>query len=260
MKRIPAMMAFGLCGVLLAQDAATRAGELERQGDPAAALRLLDEASRQSSFSDADAIAHAEFLDRYNRPEAREQYAKLAARNLDAARQRSVLRRLVALDLLAGDRDAAVKHLTAHSAAGGTGLPASFESRKAEVMTTADIPGPVASFNRMAALSPDLKREDLLPALARNIVTNGYQAANSQESLEQTEYLKLVFRYLSQAREISRFAGAEKVVKVDTCDSAKTGELLKILGYRMRGACGSDVVLETVNAARAFLKIGRAHV
>jgi hypothetical protein len=29
--------------------------------------------------------------------------------------------------------------------------------------------------------------------------------------------------------------------------------LLKILGYRMRGGCGSEVVLETVNASRAFL-------
>jgi ABC-type branched-subunit amino acid transport system ATPase component len=38
-------------------------------------------------------------------------------------------------------------------------------------------------------------------------------------------------------------------------ETAKTGELLKILGYRMRGACGSDVVLETVNASRAFLTI-----
>jgi hypothetical protein len=123
------------------------------------------------------------------------------------------------------------------------------------VLPTSDIPGPITSFNRMAALSPDLKPEDVLPALARNIVTNGYQAANSQEALEQTEYLKLVFRYLSQARELDRLAGADKVVKVETCDSAKTGELLKILGYRMRGACGSDVVLETVNASRAFLTI-----
>ena len=26
-----------------------------------------------------------------------------------------------------------------------------------------------------------------------------------------------------------------------------------MLGYRMRGGCGSEVVLETVNAARAFI-------
>jgi hypothetical protein len=31
------------------------------------------------------------------------------------------------------------------------------------------------------------------------------------------------------------------------------GELLRILGFRMRGGCGSEVVLETVNQTRAFL-------
>ena len=30
---------------------------------------------------------------------------------------------------------------------------------------------------------------------------------------------------------------------------------MKILGFRMRGGCGSDVVLETVNATRAFLSM-----
>lgn len=267
MKRFPAWIKFaaGVTAPLLfllaarplaAQDLAARAQQLERQGDPAAAQRLFDEAVRQGSLSDADTLARAQFLDRYNRPEARALYTKLAAGSgLDAATKRSVLRRLIALDLLAGDRASAAQHLAAYSAAGGTGLPATFESAKPEAMVTADIPGPIASFNRMAALSPDLPPEDVLPALARNIVTNGYQAANSQEGLDQTEYLKLIFRYLSQARELDRFAGTEKVVQIETCDSPKTGELLKILGYRMRGACGADVVLETVNASRAFLTI-----
>ncbi|MGH9658144.1 MAG: hypothetical protein ACRD96_06340, partial [Bryobacteraceae bacterium] len=71
--------------------------------------------------------------------------------------------------------------------------------------------------------------------------------------LEQTEYLKLVHRYLSQARELEKLGGAERVIKVETCESASAGELMKILGYRMRGGCGSEVVLETVNASRAFL-------
>ena len=34
-----------------------------------------------------------------------------------------------------------------------------------------------------------------------------------------------------------------------------TGDLLRILGYRMRGGCGSDLALETVNPSRAFLTI-----
>ena len=118
-----------------------------------------------------------------------------------------------------------------------------------------EIPGPLRCFARMAALSPDLQPDDLLPALARNVVTNGYQAASSNEALEQTEYLKLVVRYLSQARELERLAATRRSSRFDTCDSTETGDLLRVLGYRMRGGCGSDVVLETVNASRAFLTI-----
>ena len=116
-----------------------------------------------------------------------------------------------------------------------------------------NIPGPLRSFGRMAAISSDIQPEDVLPALARNVVTNGYQASHSNEALEQTEYLKLVHRYLSQARELEKLAGAGKVIKIDTCESPQAGDLLRILGYRMRGGCGSEVVLETVNATRAFL-------
>ena len=39
------------------------------------------------------------------------------------------------------------------------------------------------------------------------------------------------------------------------CDSEQTAALLKILGYRMRGSCGTDVVLETVNATKAFITV-----
>ena len=38
-------------------------------------------------------------------------------------------------------------------------------------------------------------------------MTNGYEASHSNEALEQTEYLKLVHRYLSQARELEKLAG-----------------------------------------------------
>jgi len=107
----------------------------------------------------------------------------------------------------------------------------------------------------MAALSPDLNPDELLTALARNIVNNGYQATSTNEALEQTEYLKLVIRYLSQARELEKLADAQGSLKIDACESSQTAELLRILGYRMRGGCGSEVVLETVNATRAFLTI-----
>ncbi|MBV8821136.1 MAG: hypothetical protein JO022_22455, partial [Acidobacteriaceae bacterium] len=44
-------------------------------------------------------------------------------------------------------------------------------------------------------------------------------------------------------------------IKIESCESSQTNDLLKVLGYRMRGGCGSDVVLETLNATRAFLTI-----
>ena len=44
-------------------------------------------------------------------------------------------------------------------------------------------------------------------------------------------------------------------IKIENCESAKTADLLRVLGYRMRGGCGAEVVLETVNATRAFLTI-----
>src|SRR6202008_2643732 len=115
------------------------------------------------------------------------------------------------------------------------------------------IPGPLRSFARMAAIAPDAGPDEILPALARNVVTNGYQASHSNDALEQTEYLKLVHRYLSQARELAKLAGDQQTIKIENCESPVTADLIRILGFRMRGGCGAEVVLETVNAARAFL-------
>jgi hypothetical protein len=257
MRAFPAIFAsVWLVVSVLAQDIVTQARDLESQGDAAGALRVLREAAQQSPAIETNLLAYAEFLDRHNYPEARQVYEKLSSGGLGRQQKQTILRRLVSLDLLAGDREAALRHLQAYRSAGGTSLPASVPApAQPKEWPTTDIPGPAMGFNRMAALSPDLKPEDVLPALARNIVTQGYQASNSQEALEQTEYLRLVFRYLSQTRELDKLSGAEKKIVIDTCDSARTGELLKILGYRMRGQCGGDVVLETVNASRAFLTI-----
>ena len=180
--------------------------------------------------------SYAEFLDRYGDPGARDAYNKLlaAARNSgDTATAASVEHRLKLYNLLAGD--------------GG------MRGSVAKDWPTTTVPGPIRSFARMAALSPDASPEDILPALARNVVTNGYQASHNNEALEQTEYLKLVHRYLSQARELEKLAGESRVIKIDNCESPSVGELLRIVGFRMRGGCGSEVVLETVNQTRAFL-------
>ena len=191
--------------------------KMEGSGDTLGARTALARAAQASPNSVAAWTAYAEFLDRYGDPGAREAYAKLLAalRNGgDSARAATVARRLALLDLLAGDRNAANTDLDAYRAAGGKavslGTPPAEKSPANE--GTANIPGPLRSFARMAALSPDADLSDVLPALARNVVTNGYQASHNNESLEQTEYLKLVHRYLSQAREqIGRASCRERV-------------------------------------------------
>ncbi|HXP85170.1 MAG TPA: hypothetical protein VN841_10645 [Bryobacteraceae bacterium] len=238
------------------QDLAADAWRLESRGEAGQAQERLKDAAASATATPAVLRAWAEFLEREHDPAARQAYEKLAAaldRTAAPREQRAaVARRLAILDLEAGDRDAATRALNDFTSEGGTGLSLPRQSAAA-AQTYIEIPGPVRSFARMAALSTDLPPDDVLPALARNIVTNGYQAANSNEALEQTEYLKLVVRYLSQARELEKLSGASKIIQIDTCESTATGDLLRVIGYRMRGGCGSDVVLETVNASRAFL-------
>ncbi|MEO5927032.1 MAG: hypothetical protein ABIR70_24665 [Bryobacteraceae bacterium] len=245
-----------LAGTCAAQDLATRAWNLEKVGDSAGAERLLRQTATGSPDSAAAQRTYAEFLERHRSPEARTAYEKLAAlldrTNAPAAERAALQRRIAVLDLLNGDRTAATRHLTAYTSAGGSGL-AFAPTPKANALEFIDIPGPLRSFSRMAALSPDLASDEVLPALGRNVVTNGYRAYSSNDALEQTEYLSLVLRYLSQARELEKLSGPDKVIRITQCESTETGVLLRVIGYRMRGTCGADVVLETINASRAFL-------
>lgn len=239
------------------QDIAARVRQLETSGAARQAQSLLEQEVRANPRDPALLELYARFLDSRRAPETRAAYSKaLSALPVsDSNRRRAVAHRLVQLDLIAGDRASATKHLAEYQAAGGTGLSIAASTAPVAALPTGliQIPGPLRSFSRMAALSPELPPQELLLGLARNVVTNGYQALSGAEGLEQTEYLKLVVRYLSQARELEKLAGDSKTIRIEACDSPQTGELLKVLGFRMRGGCGSDVVLETVNATRAFL-------
>jgi hypothetical protein len=239
-----------------AQNLATDAWSLESRGEAAQARERLRAAAQQSPNDAAVQRAYAEFLDRHRDPAAREAYSQLAQAleraNAPGDQRAAVARRLAVLSLAAGDKEAARRHAAEYSSTGGSALavpPGATVQEGASI----DVPGPIFSFARMAALSPDLPPSEVLPALARNIVTNGYQAVSANEALEQTEFLKLLVRYLSQARELEKLAGPDKILKIDACESTATGDLLRVIGFRMRGGCGSDVVLETVNASRAFL-------
>jgi hypothetical protein len=231
-------------------EAATR----EASGDLAGARAVLDQ---RISAGDATAQEQlAEFLDRHRAPNRREAYLKWASVEQDPSKRLVVLRQVLLIDFEEGRKELLNTDLKNYKEAGGTDLQAPVTIAAAtKVFGSTAIPGPLHSFARMAALSPDLAPEELLPALARNVVTNGYQAASSNEALDQTEYLRLVIRYVGQARELTSLAGPTHKIVIPACDSDQTAALLKILGYRMRGSCGGDVVLETVNPSRAFLTV-----
>jgi hypothetical protein len=246
------------CGLAGADDLSDRAWQLESKGEAAGARELLRQAAQSGSATTGTLRDYAEFLDRHHDPGTRAAYQRLLSSASLPETQKPLARRLVLLDLVDGDNDAVARDLQIYRAAGGNdfSLPPAAALQSLDKAQLVTIPGPMRSFSRMAALSPDLSPQDVIGALARNVVTNGYQASNNNESLEPTEYLKLVVRYLTQARELEKLAtGTDKTIHVDTCESAQTGDLLRVLGYRMRGGCGSEVVLETVNATRAFLTI-----
>ena len=247
-----------------AQDVAAQAEKLERSGQTVQARAALTRAAQANPRDAATLGAYARFLDRYNDPGRLQAYQRwldaLPAASRDERAR--VARRLTLLDLIAGDSEAAARHLQAWRDAGGSpaaevekALQRDAAPQAAADQATIEIPGPLRPFQRMAAVSSDLGVHELLPALARNIITNGYQASHSNDALEQTEYLKLVTRYLSQARELAQQAGDDQVIDIATCESTDAGQLIKILGYRLRSGCGDDAVLETVNPSRAFLTI-----
>lgn len=234
-------------------DVEAEASQHENAGDLAAARAVLEkEAALPGNVSAAAALA--QFLDRHGDARSREAYLKWASEETDPGKRKLVLRQIVLLDFMGAKRDQLAADLAQYRAVGGSDLEPPSNKTAPRPFSAIVIPGPLPSFARMAALSPDLAPENLLPALARNVVTSGYEASTN-EALQQTEYLRLLIRYIAQARELQAMAGKNQTIVIPACDSEQTGSLLKILGYRMRGSCGTDIVLETVNPTRAFLTI-----
>ena len=108
------------------------------------------------------------------------------------------------------------------------------------------IPGPLKPLLRMAGISQQISPEEVLPLLARNVYTEGYQTGRP------TEFLLLVDRYVHQARELQLLAGPTGAIHVNGCNDI--GPLLQVLGYRLRQGCGDkSATLVTADAERAFL-------
>ena len=250
-----ALLATAAAGAALAAtaDDVRQARVMESEGRALEARSVLRTATANDPNNGDAQLAYARFLDRYGDPGAREAYGKALEVGLSAEDSRIAARRFAHLSLQAGDAAAARSALET----AGLPAPAAPAGASASDYGVFEIPGLLNSFQRMAALSTDLEPERMLSALARNIVTGGYRSVRG-ESLEKTEYLKLIEQYLSQAKELEQLAGESREIVIPACESTETAALLKILGYRLRGECGPDAVLETVNPSRAFLSIDSA--
>jgi len=113
------------------------------------------------------------------------------------------------------------------------------------------IPGPRRSFLRMAGISQKVLPQEVLPLLARNVVTQGYTW--QEGGRRPTEFLILLRRYVEQARELRAMADADGAIHITSCSEAP--RLLATLGYRLSGPCGPRVALETAEQKRAFLTV-----
>lgn len=187
---------------LLAQPSPQEIPKSEAAPETSDARAALAQRVRNSPDSIPALTAYAEFLDRYGDPGAREAYGRLVTlvrQSGDNARVGMLARRLLRLDLLAGDGIGISRDLETYRAA--TGTPLSIGAATTPNPPTISVPGPLRSFARMAAIDAGGRPNEILVSLARNIVMRGYEANGNSEGLEPTEYLKLVHRYLSQARE-----------------------------------------------------------
>ena len=126
--------------------------------------------------------------------------------------------------------------------------PSSNDSLSQHPVDSVEIPGPLSSFLRMAAVSQEVPTQDVLPMLARNIDILGFNSGRP------TEYLVLLERYVHFARELKALTNANGTIRITGCRDA--ANLLEILGYAFDQGCGQrNSALRTANAERAFLTI-----
>ncbi len=113
---------------------------------------------------------------------------------------------------------------------------------------TVVIPGPLRSFLRMAGISQKIPPDEVMPRLAHGIALAGYKGGT------ETEFLRLLDRYVHLARQVQTFSDANGTIHIAGC--ADANRLIEVLGYKSRGTCGQrDFAFVTADAERAFLTI-----
>ncbi len=249
---------FCMATVAVAQSGLERARAHQQAGQTAQLRAAVAEVLRQSPQDPAVLLAAAELLDLSGSPDRAQAYRRVleAAPSPESREAKAARRRLILLYLQAGKYPQAQRELEVYHRAGGSDLPGWSDAAAAPLLPVGyiEIPGPLLPFQRMAAIRPQTPPEELLPALARNLVSIGYQYSHLYMKIAPTEYLKLLLAYLKQARELQALGDSDGLLSLNECEQAEP--LLQILGYRLRGAgcaAGPKAGLEVDDPVRAFL-------
>ena len=245
---------FFMATVAVAQSGLQEARAHQQAGRMAQLRTAVAEVLRKSPQEPAILLAAAELLDLSGSSDRAQAYRRVleAAPSPESREAKAARRRLILLHLQAGEYQQARRELEIYRRAGGSDLAGWSDAAPAPRLPAGyiEIPGPLLSFQRMAAIRPETAPEELLPTLARKLVTVGYKYSHQHLKIVPTEYLRLLKGYLGQARELQTLAGSDGVLRVNTCEEA--APLLKVLGQRVRRA-GCDAGLEVDDQERAFL-------
>ena len=249
---------FCMATVAVAQSGLEKARAHQQAGQTAQLRTAVAEVLRQRAQDPAVLLAAAELLDLSGSDDRAQAYRRVleAAPSPESLEAKAARRRLILLHLQAGKYPQAQRELEVYHRAGGSDLPGWSDAVAAPRLPVGyiEIPGPLLPFLRMAAIRPQTPPEELLPALARNLVSIGHQYSHLYMKITPTEYLRLLLAYLEHARELQALADSDGLLSLNECQQAEP--LLQILGYRLRGAgcaAGPKAGLEVDDPVRAFL-------
>ena len=244
---------FCVATVAVAQSELEKARAHQQAGQTSRLRVAVAEVLRRSPQDATVLLSAAELLDLSGSPHRAQAYRRVLEVSSPESREtKAARRRLILLHLGAGQYQQARRELETYQRAGGSDLPGWSDAAPASRLPVGyiEIPGPLLSFQRMAAISPETPPEELLSKLAHNVVTVGYRYSHASPKIMPTEYLKLLTAYLGQARELQALAGSDGFLRVNTCEEA--APLLKVLGHRIRRD-DCDAGLEVDDPERAFL-------
>ena len=244
---------FCVATVAVAQSGLEKARAHQQAGQTSQLRAAVAEVLRRGPQDATVLLSAAELLDLSGSPHRAQAYRRVLEVSSPESREtKAARRRLILLHLGAGQYQQARRELETYQRAGGSDLPGWSDAAPASRLPVGyiEIPGPLLSFQRMAAISPETPPEELLSKLAHNVVTVGYRYSHAHLKIMPTEYLKLLTAYLGQARELQALAGSDGFLRVNTCEEA--APLLKVLGHRIRRD-GCEAGLEVDDPERAFL-------